>query len=594
MTNDQRPMTNDHFVKLMPLSNSVLRRYTPPTCTLEIAAKSSPLSRWVGQSLMKDLRFELRFDDPRQPEEKRVTIRGNAGDLEILCDAVNSYVQDFLDPSSMQLPLSLRTSATATDLTPEAHPSQNFTTNPGLFVNTSNPVATRSSEEELKEFDNAASFPAAKSDPKLRSFQPRTAATEIYLQPKGLLSHQLFLGQLATEESGSVVNLSVLQLFDLATALDEYAAELVALPKLNNPLSWKKATPAWTSAAAVALLAVGVTAGGVKFFNQPNKQQTANSKAGQQPTPIGQAPIAQVPPPLSPVPISPLPTPVVPPSLASAPKLPPPSAVTLPAPQTAPLPPPIQGPTSSVNPSPATITLLPQRPASPLSGGIGSRTAPSPLSGGIGSRTAPFPLSGGIGSRTAPSPLSGGIGSLPAPSVPTNPSKRASGSSTENSPTRTNSPTALTAPPPLNLPKLKPAPIPENLTAQAVPSPGVRSGNPSADVSQAESAPATNAATNNSLLGEKAQVAAVKNYLQQGWKPPSDLTESLGYTLWLNADGSLQRVEPQTSTAAKYIDRTGIPLVGQPFVSPIEGGRNPIIRVRFSPDGKVETPDYPQ
>jgi hypothetical protein len=113
-------------------------------------------------------------------------------------------------------------------------------------------------------------------------------------------------------------------------------------------------------------------------------------------------------------------------------------------------------------------------------------------------------------------------------------------------------------------------------------------------VSQAESAPATNAATNNSLLGEKAQVAAVKNYLQQGWKPPSDLTESLGYTLWLNADGSLQRVEPQTSTAAKYIDRTGIPLVGQPFVSPIEGGRNPIIRVRFSPDGKVETPDYPQ
>lgn len=522
---------------------------------------------------MKDLRFELRFDDPRQPEEKRVTIRGNAGDLEILCDAVNSYVQDFLDPSSMQLPLSLPTSATATDLTPEAHPSQNSTTNPGLFVNTSNPVATRSSEEELNEFDNVESFPGAKSDPKLRSFQPRTIATEIYLQPKGLLSHQLFLGQLATEESGSVVNLSVLQLFDLATALDEYAAELVALPKLNNPLSWKKATPAWTSAAAVVLLAVGVTAAGVKFFNQPNKPQTANSKAGQQASPIGQTPIAQVPPaPISPVPISPLPTPVVPPSLASAPKLPPPSAVSqpaVPAPQTGPLPPPIQRPTLPANPSPATITLSPQRPAA-------SR------------------VSGGTGSVPAASRVSGGIGSVPAASVPTNPSKLASGSSTGNSPTRTNSPTALTAPPPLNLPKLKPAPIPENLTARAVSTPGVRSDRPFADVSQAESAPATNAATNNSLVGEKAQVVAVKNYLQQGWKPPSDLTESLGYTLWLNADGSLQRVEPQTSTAAKYIDRTGIPLVGQPFVSPIEGGRNPIVRVRFTPDGKVETPDYPQ
>ena len=565
MTNGQRPMTNDHFVKLMPLSNSVLRRYTPPTCTLEIAAKSSPLSRWVGQSLMKDLRFELRFDDPRQPEEKRVTIRGNAGDLEILCDAVNSYVQDFLDPSSMQLPLSLPTSARATDLTPEAHPSQNSTTNPGLFVNSSNPVVTRSSEEELNEFDNSESFPSAKSNPKLRSFQPRTVATEIYLQPRGLLSHELFLGQLATEESGSIVNLSVLQLFDLATALDEYAAELVALPKLNNPLSWKKATPAWTSAAAGVLLAVGVTAAGVKFFNQPNKQQTANSKAGQQASPIGQTPIAQVPPaPISPVPISPLPTPVVPPSLASAPKLAPPSAVSLPpapAPQTGSLPPPIQQrPTLSVNPSLVTSSPSVKRPA--------------------------------------PSPLSGGIASLPAPSVPSTaplvPSKRASGSSTGNSPTRTNSPTVLTAPPPLNLPKLKPAPIPENLTAQAVSTPGVRSGRPLADVSQAESAPATNAATNNGLPAEKAQVAAVKNYLQQGWKPPSDLTESLGYTLWLNADGSLQRVEPQTSTAAKYIDRTGIPLVGQPFVSPIEGGRNPIVRVRFTPDGKVETPDYPQ
>ncbi|HEY9667855.1 MAG TPA: DUF4335 domain-containing protein, partial [Coleofasciculaceae cyanobacterium] len=89
----------------MPLSNSILRRYTPPTCTLEIVAKNSPLSRFVGQPVLKDLRFELRFDDPRQPEDQGVTIRGDRTELEMLYEAVNSYVQDFLNSPSTQLTL---------------------------------------------------------------------------------------------------------------------------------------------------------------------------------------------------------------------------------------------------------------------------------------------------------------------------------------------------------------------------------------------------------------------------------------------------------------------------------------------------------
>ncbi len=63
----------------MPLSNSVIRRYTPPTCTLEVFAQSSPLSRWMGKTVLKHLSFELRFDDPRLPEEHRVPIRGDCG-----------------------------------------------------------------------------------------------------------------------------------------------------------------------------------------------------------------------------------------------------------------------------------------------------------------------------------------------------------------------------------------------------------------------------------------------------------------------------------------------------------------------------------
>jgi hypothetical protein len=82
----------------------VLRRYTPPTCTLEIKAKNSPLSRWAGQPVLKHLRFELSFDDPRQPEDKRVTIQGDRADLEALYEGVTSYVQNFLQQSSFEPP----------------------------------------------------------------------------------------------------------------------------------------------------------------------------------------------------------------------------------------------------------------------------------------------------------------------------------------------------------------------------------------------------------------------------------------------------------------------------------------------------------
>jgi hypothetical protein len=85
------------------------------------------------------------------------------------------------------------------------------------------------------------------------------------------------------------------------------------------------------------------------------------------------------------------------------------------------------------------------------------------------------------------------------------------------------------------------------------------------------------------------QVAEAREYLQQRWQPPSSLTQTLEYSLLLNADGTIQRIIPLGNAAGEYIDRTDIPLPGEPFVSPIEGGGTPIIRVVFSPDGKVKT-----
>jgi len=530
----------------MPLSNSVLRRYTPPTCTLEIAATSSPLSRWAGKSIAKDLRFELRFDDPRQPEEERVTIRGNAQDLEMLSDAINSYIQNFLN-SSTELPLTLG-SATNGNSMPEHRPngqsSAHFPQNVNTFEQTSS--------QEAAEFNHTLPVNPAQSN-SIHSFHPRTAP-EIHLQPKGLLSHELFFGDLATAESGLTVDLSVLQLFDLATALDEYAAELVALPKQNNPLAWKKAPPAWTSAAAMVVLAVGVT-GGIAYFNQQNQPQTTALKTGQ-PSP-GLTPLSPLPVPVAPVVISPLPTPVVPPSLATIPNLPPPTPVTVPVPGTASLPPgksiiPNTAPNTAVNSSPPAVSIFPQERSTVPRSNIG-----------------------------------GGLPSIAgAPSVP----PRSPGNSVAGTtPTQPPLPKAPTTPPPLNLPTItNPSPSPESGSLAQADSSRTRGGGTASDANPAASAPAPNAA-NNKLSDTIPQVAEARNYLQTRWKPPANFQQTLEYRLNLGPTGSIDTVDPLGQAAAKNIDITGIPKPGDQFVSPVTSGANAKIRVVFKPDGTVST-----
>ncbi|MFQ3619024.1 MAG: DUF4335 domain-containing protein, partial [Cyanobacteriota bacterium] len=71
---------------------AVLRRYTPPTCTLEVRACGSALSRWTDQTVMKNVRFSLRFDDPRRPTEQRVEVQGDRPQLEALHATVSEYV----------------------------------------------------------------------------------------------------------------------------------------------------------------------------------------------------------------------------------------------------------------------------------------------------------------------------------------------------------------------------------------------------------------------------------------------------------------------------------------------------------------------
>lgn len=215
---------------------SVLRRYTPPTCTLEIMAKNSPLSRWAGQPVLKNLRFQLSLDDPKLPQAEWVMLRGDRTQLEALTDAVQTYIQHFLEQSHTHFSAAFSSGEERTSV-----------------ARSIAPVATA---------------PAATHTP-----------TGISLQPTGLLSHELQLGSLATAETGGALRLSTLQLFDLANALDDYMAEVLTLPSLPQA-SWLRPARPWGQVAAAAVLLVGVSASMVKLLDgHPGAVPTASQGA---------------------------------------------------------------------------------------------------------------------------------------------------------------------------------------------------------------------------------------------------------------------------------------------------------------------------
>jgi hypothetical protein len=84
------------------------------------------------------------------------------------------------------------------------------------------------------------------------------------------------------------------------------------------------------------------------------------------------------------------------------------------------------------------------------------------------------------------------------------------------------------------------------------------------------------------------QVAEVRSYFQQRWKPQEGLNQTLEYRIVLEANGTIQSVTPLKQAAGEFIDRTGIPLAGESFVSPLQSGQSAKIRLVLNPDGKVQ------
>jgi Domain of unknown function (DUF4335) len=561
----------------MPLTNSAIRRYTPPTCTLEVLAQNSPLSRWTGKSVLKNLTFELRFDDPRLPEDKRILIRGDRDQLEVLCSAVATYVQEFLQKS------------------------------PESFWETfcgSNEPSDTSDEPDIKEFTRSSTQIKT-----FNSFNAQIPRAEIHLEPSSHLAHNLFLGSLANQASGPVIQLSLLQLFDLASALDEYSADVMALPTDANTNRSRQAfaLPSWAPVAAVLVIGLGLTPITWQYANRIKQQDEKAAKTAksdksnqialqQQPSFSSSLPTPQ--PPLTPED-----------SLRS---LQPPGSTPPALPNAGSLP---------ISPTSPVIPTTPQKPGTPTFPSA-SQTSPNlnfPSTGlpptgstltipsGTGT-TSTFPTASG--KKSASSTLT------PAPQIAIQPNLSQNsrpGSKIPN--TGSNLPSRLSNLPPSAFPSSTISPNISSAPPPLATIPNARSGGRTPVLSPADPSSlanlsdngnlasrlresrndsteiATNSRSNtgsDTLFDSSPQIAEARDILSKRWNPPDGLKQTLEYSLIVGIDGRIERIMPLGKAARDYVENA-MPRVGQPFVSPNRNGQNVKIRAVFSPNGKVQT-----
>lgn len=428
--------------------------------------------------MLKHLRFQLSLDDPKLPQEEWLTLRGDCVQLEALHDAVSTYVQHFLEQSHNLETLHDRhwldsvasSSAEAIAVLPIAVPNKTL-----------------------------AAIPNSKT---------------IFLQPNGLLHHKLALGSLATSTTTPVVSLSMLQLFDLANALDDCASEMVVLPDLQRSRQSTLSSPRWGQLAATGLIVIGLSASVAKIIESSSKPASpvASESASSNDQPIATQSL---------------------PPIASGQKLPPPP------------------------PLGSTVPASPGLPTFPLA--------------------SPLPSSSSV-----VKPPVGAITLKPNPN--TRSSRKDAGNQIAMVPQESGS----SAPARSRSQPVQPMPKPLALNREF------------ANVPPSEPASAPTARSSGSDRGTQAdqvgtafdtipQIAEARQYFQQRWHPPQGLTQTLEYTLLVSANGSIQRAVPLGQAAGDYVDRTGIPLAGEAFVSASSGGRNAKIRLVLSPDGSVKT-----
>lgn len=538
---------------------SAIRRYTPPTCTLEILAKQSVLSRWTDRAVLQDVRFHLSFDGPQRPQENRVTLRGDRDQLEGLCDVVEQYVQQvvggqaesvfaaLLQPSSSpaQLPGNqTRAGSYPAAASPPAPADLNghSSSGPQAMLNGQSAIGDTIIPRSPRPADMARRRRLAREKPvSLRPFGlgPSLLGSQlpngVGLHPAGNLGHRLAFGSLATGESGASIQLSTVELFDLANALEEYRREAIALPSTEQ-IGWLGKTPPWMRVAAVAVFAVGTTTAIATILYTQNTGLVSSS-ADQEEV------LSQVE------------------SLPTTDGLEDQEAATESAP----------------------LAAVPADPAAPAAD-AGPETAPD-----VADTPSNAPDSPPANSTVPAVPTDGPLPSPPSPSAPVTvrPQPTPGSQAVPGMPSAAPTPTEPEAIPPelAALPPVEPpagtAAAPEAATSRQ------RSTRPEA--LRDGTGQTMNEAAPPSRVVSLPQVNEVRAYFQERWQPPADLDRTLEYRLTIGTDGSLQRIVPLGQSARLYLGQAGFPSPSAEFVSPLAGDRLPTIRLALGADGQVRT-----
>ena len=350
------------------------------------------------------------------------------------------------------------------------------------------------------------------------------------LTPKGLLTHTFCFGLL---ESVSLPNpmmeLSTSQLFDLANALETYGQQVLAQKNTQPP---EKTFWVWIRTALISLAAIALTGIGLKVFQTSN--QTVESLAPALPIKT-KFNLTDVLPPVPPAPSGkPVPNPNLAPALALRDPLPAPNTIQADAPPSR---------NQTVNLAVPPLRVLPPNPVVP----------PAPPAVAI----APPKNSGGNSMMVIPTPANQAILPLSNPS--------------------TAGLTVPTLPPQPGIPPLNSL-SGQRLNSQSIPSnTAIAAFNASSNPNQ------------YNLLDTIPQVAEARQYFQERWQPPDDLTQTLEYQLLIKPDGSLEQCIPLGKAASLYLAKLPLPSQGQPFLSPLGTQEEQTLRLVLSPNGSVKT-----
>jgi Domain of unknown function (DUF4335) len=243
----------------MASNNSTTRTYTAPTCALILGDRDKQLASSSQSDRLSSADFTLHLDDPDRGKSECITLQGQFHQLDRLQQVTSEYIAELVTKFPLptiddRAPVFKESQSPSTDRSTNSvnqldRQDESQTPNSDIIENESgsadqfseesvNPASLFSLQSVSKllgyssDDDRTSKTPdnSAQQPPQEPVMSATTSKTPAWMGGDSALDHKLQLGDLATTTSGAVLTLSAIQLFDLATVLDEYLSDA-----LNNP-----------------------------------------------------------------------------------------------------------------------------------------------------------------------------------------------------------------------------------------------------------------------------------------------------------------------------------------------------------------------